>query len=151
MSKNRLRRRVSPPQLRPNVGSCICAARRNLTDRRAGRAGPSASAAPDCWAQALHPRPRRAPPPIKEDQIRTMSIGNHAFVALSSALMTAQFLTATQARGWVVRLMDREPIVFFSCLLGTVGCGMCVVVPPVRKALGMSTSQMDGAPDAKGH
>ena len=80
-----------------------------------------------------------------------MSIGNHAFVALSSALMTAQFLTATQARGWVVRLMDREPIVFFSCLLGTVGCGMCVVVPPVRKALGMSTSQMDGAPDAKGH
>ena len=80
-----------------------------------------------------------------------MSIGNHAFVALSSALMTAQFLTATQARGWVVRRMDREPIVFFSCLLGTVGCGMCVVVPPVRKALGMSTSQMDGAPDAKGH
>ena len=80
-----------------------------------------------------------------------MSIGNHAFVALSSALMTAQFLTATQARGWVVRLMDREPIVFFSCLLGTVGCGMCVVVPPVRKMLGMSTSQMDGAPDAPCH
>ena len=47
--------------------------------------------------------------------------------------------------------MDREPIVFFSCLLGTVGCGMCVVVPPVRKALGMSTSQMDGATDAPGH
>ena len=81
----------------------------------------------------------------------TGSIGGHALIALSSALMTCQFFTATQGRVWVVRLMDREPIVFFSCLLGTVGCGMCVVVPPVRKALGMSTSQMDGAPDVKGH
>jgi hypothetical protein len=80
-----------------------------------------------------------------------MTIGNHAFVALSSALMTVQFMSQTQARGWVVRLMDREPIVFFSCLLSTVGCGMILVVPPVRRALGMSTSQLDGAPDGKGH
>ena len=60
-----------------------------------------------------------------------MSIGNHAFVALSSGLMTAQWLCATQTRGWMVRLMDREPIVFFSCLLGTVGCGRGARVPPV--------------------
>ena len=87
-----------------------------------------------------------------------MSIGNHAFVRTMSignrAVRHAEFGAHDRARqrlGWVVRLMDREPIVFFSCLLGTVGCGMCVVVPPVRKALGMSTSQMDGAPDAKGH
>ena len=52
----------------------------------------------------------------------TGSIGGHALIALSSALMTCQFFTATQGRVWVVRLMDREPIVFFSCLLGGVGC-----------------------------
>ena len=133
----------------------------------------------------------------------TGSIGGHALIALSSALMTCQFFTATQGRVWVVRLMDREPIVFFSCLLGGVGCAraarvvflyavppartrraggrggvawrarartvrggrranrgrgdrtepprhrrfprrMPIVIPPVRKALGLSTSQLDG-------
>ena len=56
----------------------------------------------------------------------TGSIGGHALIALSSALMTCQFFTATQGRVWVVRLMDREPIVFFSCLLGGVGCARAV-------------------------
>ena len=50
-----------------------------------------------------------------------------------------------------MRLMDREPIVFFSCLLGTVGCGMCVAVPPARRLLGLPTSQMDGDGDGGAH
>mmetsp|Transcript_15060 Transcript_15060/g.44972 ORF Transcript_15060/g.44972 Transcript_15060/m.44972 type:complete len:81 (+) Transcript_15060:268-510(+) len=80
-----------------------------------------------------------------------MTIGGHALVALSSGIATVQFFASTQARGWVIRLMDREPIVFFSCLLGTVGCGMCVAVPPARRALGLPTSQMDGDGDGGGH
>ena len=58
------------------------------------------------------------------------SIGGHALVALSSGIMTVQFFTTTQGRRWVAKLMDREPIVFFSCLLGTVG--VAYVPPPPR-------------------
>lgn len=112
-----------------------------------------------------------------------MTIGNHALIALSSAFASVQFMTTTHGRGWALKLLDKEPIVFFSCLLGGVGAGcvvaspphprldfpgetnaparapaprrsavdrrppprrMVLVVPPVRRALGMSTSNLDG-------
>mmetsp|Transcript_2134 Transcript_2134/g.3309 ORF Transcript_2134/g.3309 Transcript_2134/m.3309 type:complete len:91 (+) Transcript_2134:87-359(+) len=68
----------------------------------------------------------------------------HALVALSSLLTTVNFLWATQPKGWLIRFMDREPIVFFSCVIGGFGLSLPVIVPPIRKSLGLSTSQYDG-------
>ncbi|KAJ8606919.1 hypothetical protein CTAYLR_008627 [Chrysophaeum taylorii] len=75
------------------------------------------------------------------------SIGGHALVALTSTLTMVQWLFTTQPKGWVMKFADREPIVFFSCLLGAVGMGMPLVVPPIRRRLGYSTSQIDGYQD----
>jgi len=55
-----------------------------------------------------------------------MTIGGHALVAVSSAITTVQFLYATQPKGWVLRFIDREPIVAFSVFL--VGLGMAYVL-----------------------
>eukprot|EP00634_Sargassococcus_sp_CCMP2135_P009806 CAMPEP_0198656178 /NCGR_PEP_ID=MMETSP1467-20131203/8829_1 /TAXON_ID=1462469 /ORGANISM="unid. sp., Strain CCMP2135" /LENGTH=80 /DNA_ID=CAMNT_0044392195 /DNA_START=37 /DNA_END=279 /DNA_ORIENTATION=- len=73
-----------------------------------------------------------------------MTIGGHALVAASSAITTVQFLYATQPKGWVLRLIDREPIVMFSALLTGLGIAMPCVIVSARKSLGLSTSQYDG-------
>lgn len=47
-----------------------------------------------------------------------MGAAAHALIALTGLIQTTQFLCATQTKGWLLRFMDREPIVFFSCFLG---------------------------------
>ncbi|KAJ1461683.1 hypothetical protein M885DRAFT_558119 [Pelagophyceae sp. CCMP2097] len=68
----------------------------------------------------------------------------HAAVALSSTLLSLQWLWATQPKGWVLRFMDREPAAFVSCLLGATGVAMPLIIVPIRRKLGYSTSQYDG-------
>lgn len=60
-----------------------------------------------------------------------MTVGGHAFVALGGLATCLQLLYATQPRGWVMKLMDREPIVFFSCVLTGVSmvCVSRLVLP----------------------
>eukprot|EP00635_Sarcinochrysidales_sp_CCMP3193_P004397 CAMPEP_0118888776 /NCGR_PEP_ID=MMETSP1166-20130328/14_1 /TAXON_ID=1104430 /ORGANISM="Chrysoreinhardia sp, Strain CCMP3193" /LENGTH=80 /DNA_ID=CAMNT_0006827349 /DNA_START=60 /DNA_END=302 /DNA_ORIENTATION=+ len=74
----------------------------------------------------------------------TGSIGGHALIALSSVITTVQFFATTQSRGWVLRLMDREPIVFFSLCLTGAALALPCVVPEARRRMGLPTDQYDG-------
>ena len=47
--------------------------------------------------------------------------------------------------GWrlfMARCVDREPVVVLSCVLGGLGLAMPVVVPPIRRAVGLDTHQV---------
>ena len=37
--------------------------------------------------------------------------------------------------------LDREPIVVLSCILGGIGLGLPLVVPAMRRSMGMNTNQ----------
>ena len=39
---------------------------------------------------------------------------------------------------------DREPTVVISVILGGIGIGCAIVVPPIRRDMGLPTDQMDG-------
>jgi hypothetical protein len=51
---------------------------------------------------------------------------------------------------WIKKLVEDEPVVFFSCLLGFIGILMPVTVVPIRRRLGYVTSQYDGLPSPMG-
>ena len=42
----------------------------------------------------------------------------------------------------MARCVDREPVVVLSCVLGGLGLAMPVVVPPIRRAVGLDTHQV---------
>lgn len=41
-------------------------------------------------------------------------------------------------------LIDREPVVVISCAFGFVGLALPLVVPPIRRSMGLPTNQYDG-------
>ena len=41
-------------------------------------------------------------------------------------------------------LMDREPVVIISCAFGFTGLALPLVVPPIRRSMGLPTNQYDG-------
>ena len=41
-------------------------------------------------------------------------------------------------------LMDREPVVVISCAFGFTGLMLPLVVPPIRRSMGLPTNQYDG-------
>ena len=45
-------------------------------------------------------------------------------------------------RTFLARCVDREPVVVLSCVLGGIGLGMPVVVPPMRRAMGLDAHQV---------
>ena len=51
-------------------------------------------------------------------------------------------------KGHIKRIIDREPVVAFSVLLGGIGFAAPIVVPPIRKSMGYDTSQFYGRPGA---
>jgi hypothetical protein len=52
---------------------------------------------------------------------------------------------------WTRRLAEQEPIVVFSFGLGLLAVLMPVTVIPIRRRLGMDTSQYDGVPAPGAH
>ena len=51
----------------------------------------------------------------------------------------------------MVRCVDREPVVVLSCVLGGLGLGMPLVVPPIRRAIGLDTHQVSMPTADGGH
>lgn len=46
-------------------------------------------------------------------------------------------------KNWVKSFIHRQPVAAFSVALGVFGVLMPVVIPPIRKKLGMATNQYD--------
>jgi len=47
--------------------------------------------------------------------------------------------------GWVKSLIHRQPIVAMSFFLAGVGIALPIVVPPIRRKLGLPTNQYDAS------
>ena len=46
-------------------------------------------------------------------------------------------------KNWVKSFIHRQPVAAFSVVIGTVGILMPVVVPPIRRKLGLPTNQYE--------
>jgi len=49
-------------------------------------------------------------------------------------------------KGHIKRIIDREPVVAFSILLGSIGFAAPQIIPPIRRSMGYDTSQYYGRP-----
>ena len=72
-------------------------------------------------------------------------IDHHALLVISSVATYAQATHSVLARGWMRKLVDQEPVVVFSLMLGGLGILLPVTVVPARRAIGLDTTQYDGA------
>eukprot|EP00615_Pteridomonas_danica_P001896 CAMPEP_0114366864 /NCGR_PEP_ID=MMETSP0101-20121206/29628_1 /TAXON_ID=38822 ORGANISM="Pteridomonas danica, Strain PT" /NCGR_SAMPLE_ID=MMETSP0101 /ASSEMBLY_ACC=CAM_ASM_000211 /LENGTH=103 /DNA_ID=CAMNT_0001516203 /DNA_START=21 /DNA_END=332 /DNA_ORIENTATION=- len=68
----------------------------------------------------------------------------HAFAVISSTLGLVSVVHVCQPKGWFKQFVDDEPVVAFSCFLGLLGFLLPVVVVPMRRNMGLDTSQYDG-------
>mmetsp|Transcript_17883 Transcript_17883/g.21389 ORF Transcript_17883/g.21389 Transcript_17883/m.21389 type:complete len:88 (-) Transcript_17883:341-604(-) len=51
-------------------------------------------------------------------------------------------------KGWVRGFIHRQPVAAFSVALGLFGMALPIIVPPIRRRLGMATNQYEaGLPD----
>jgi hypothetical protein len=56
----------------------------------------------------------------------------------------------TLGKGWFKTFVHRQPVAAFSVVLGTIGVMMPIVVPPIRRRLGLPTNQYEaGMPNVR--
>ena len=74
-------------------------------------------------------------------------IDGHELGILATVTGMYSVTSGTLGKGWVKSFIHRQPVAAFSVALGTVGVLMPIVIPPIRRKLGMATNQYDsGAP-----
>lgn len=67
------------------------------------------------------------------------------FTSIGSTAVAEFFMGG---KGHIKRIIDREPIVAFSVVLGTIGFSAPLVIPEIRRSMGYDTSQYHGRPGA---
>jgi hypothetical protein len=75
-----------------------------------------------------------------------MSVHLGKFLVWASVGSTAAAEVAMGGRGHLKRILDREPVVALSVLLGGIGFFAPQIIPPIRRSMGYDTSQWDGRP-----
>jgi len=68
------------------------------------------------------------------------------FLMFTSVGSTAVAEFFMGGKGHLKRIVDREPVVAFSLLLGGIGFAAPQLIPPLRKSMGYDTSQYYGRP-----
>ena len=76
----------------------------------------------------------------------TMSVHLGKFLVWASVGSTAAAEAVMGGRGHLKRILDREPVVALSVVLGGIGFLAPQIVPPIRRSMGYDTSQWDGRP-----
>ena len=77
---------------------------------------------------------------------RVMSVHLGKFLVWASVGSTAAAEALMGGRGHLKRILDREPVVALSCVLGGIGFFAPQIIPPIRRSMGYDTSQWDGRP-----
>eukprot|EP00620_Florenciella_sp_RCC1587_P020108 CAMPEP_0182556468 /NCGR_PEP_ID=MMETSP1324-20130603/722_1 /TAXON_ID=236786 /ORGANISM="Florenciella sp., Strain RCC1587" /LENGTH=116 /DNA_ID=CAMNT_0024768363 /DNA_START=103 /DNA_END=453 /DNA_ORIENTATION=+ len=75
-------------------------------------------------------------------------IDHHALIVLTSIgsyFQVTQGVMRHQSKNWMRTLVDKEPVVAFSLLVGAVAVLMPITVVPLRQSMGFDTSQYYGA------
>ena len=67
----------------------------------------------------------------------------HEVAILGSATGIYGITRGIYGPGWVKQMIQRQPVVAMSVFLGTVGIALPVIIPPLRRKLGMPTNQYD--------
>ena len=70
------------------------------------------------------------------------------FTSMGSTAVAEFFMGG---KGHVKRIIDREPVVAFAMVLGTIGFAAPQIIPPIRRSMGYNTDQYYGSyarPDA---
>jgi len=53
--------------------------------------------------------------------------------------------TGVLGKGWVKSFIHRQPVAAFSVALATMGVMMPIVIPPIRRKMGLPTNQYDAS------
>mmetsp|Transcript_34911 Transcript_34911/g.76376 ORF Transcript_34911/g.76376 Transcript_34911/m.76376 type:complete len:86 (+) Transcript_34911:96-353(+) len=48
-------------------------------------------------------------------------------------------------KGWIKQMIQRQPVVAMSVFLGAAGVALPVLIPPLRRKLGLPTNQYDAS------
>jgi len=67
----------------------------------------------------------------------------HEVGVVSTMVGGMVLLNRTMHKGWVRALIHRQPIVAMSCAWGLIGIGLPLVVPPIRRKMGLPTNHYD--------
>ena len=73
-----------------------------------------------------------------------MHLGKFLMFTSVGSTAVAEFFMG--GKGHLKRIVDREPVVAFSLLLGGIGFAAPQLIPPLRKSMGYDTSQYYGRP-----
>jgi hypothetical protein len=70
-------------------------------------------------------------------------IDGHEVGFVSMIAGTGALIHRTLPKGWARSLVHRQPIAAMSLFWGLMGLSIPLVVPPVRRAIGLPTNQYD--------
>lgn len=74
-----------------------------------------------------------------------MKIDGHELGIIASITGFYQVTNGCLGKGWVKSFIHRQPVAAFSVALGCVGVALPIVVPPIRRKLGLPTNQYDAS------
>jgi hypothetical protein len=72
-------------------------------------------------------------------------IDGHEVAFVTTMGGAAMLANRTLSQGWIKGMIHRQPIAAMACFWAFVGVSLPLVVPPVRRALKLSTNQYDAA------
>mmetsp|Transcript_6169 Transcript_6169/g.7816 ORF Transcript_6169/g.7816 Transcript_6169/m.7816 type:complete len:85 (-) Transcript_6169:48-302(-) len=72
-----------------------------------------------------------------------MHIDGHELGILGTITGLYGVTNGVLGKGWVKSFIHRQPVAAFSVALGCVGVMMPILIPPIRRKLGMPTNQYD--------
>jgi hypothetical protein len=77
-------------------------------------------------------------------------IDGHELGIIATVTGMYSVTTGVLGKGWVKGFIHRQPVAAFSVALGLTGCALPILVPPIRRKLGLPTNQYEaGRPDVQ--
>ena len=70
-------------------------------------------------------------------------IDGHELGIIATVTGMYSVTTGVLGKGWVKGFIHRQPVAAFSIALGLTGLALPIVVPPIRRKMGLPTNQYD--------
>lgn len=76
-------------------------------------------------------------------------VDGHELGILATITGMYSVTAGTLGKGWLKGFIHRQPVAAFSVAIGTVGVLMPIIIPPIRRKIGLPTNQYEaGHPGA---
>jgi hypothetical protein len=72
-----------------------------------------------------------------------MAVDGHEVAFVSTIVGCAALIHRTMPAGWMRSFVHRQPVAAMATLWAVIGVSLPLVVPPIRRTLGLPTNQYD--------